>query len=116
MVSAIVSGSIALLAVPLGPFWVFGVLLVAALTVPAMRVLIDILIFRQVPDHRRGRTIMATMTAFSAGPPVGVLLAGLLLQYFGGVTAVLVLAGLQATATVYGLLDRRVVKTQWPAP
>jgi predicted MFS family arabinose efflux permease len=114
MVSGIVSVSIALLAVPFGAWWVFCVLLVSALTVPAMRVLIDILIFRQVPDERRGRTIMATMTAIGVGPPLGVLAAGLLLQYAGGTPTVLVFAGLQAAATAFGLLDRRVRNAPWP--
>lgn len=114
MASGIVSACIALLAVPFGAWWVFCVLLASALTVPAIRVLIDILIFRQVPEHRRGRTIMATMTAFGLGPPLGTLTAGLLLKYAGGTAAVLALAALQAAATAFGILGHGVRSAQWP--
>ena len=115
LVSSLMTGCLALLAVPAGPWWILGVLIVSALTLPALRVLIDIMIFRQVPDSRRGRAIVATMTILSVGPPLGTLAAGLLLQFSGVVGAVLLLAGVQAAATLYGASSRTVRQARWPA-
>jgi MFS family permease len=115
MVSVAVSISIALLSLPFGPVWVFAVLVPGGLLVPAMRVLVDILIFRQVPDDLRGRAMVATMTTFAAGPPLGALLAGLLLQYVGGTVAVLTIAALEVAAALYGILDPHVRHATWPA-
>lgn len=114
LVSGTAAVSVALLAAPLGPWWVFGVLFLAHLTVPALRVLIDIMILRQVPGDRRGRTIVATMTVLSVGPPLGTLAAGLLMQFAGVAWAVLALAVLQAAVTLYGLRDREVAGARWP--
>ncbi|MER7008493.1 MFS transporter [Dactylosporangium sp. NPDC000555] len=115
LVSATVAVSVALLAVPWDYGWVFAALALGALLVPAMRVLVDVLIFRQVPDERRGRTVVATMTTFAAGPPLGALLAGLLLQLAGGRAAVLTIAVLVALSALYGLSDRHVRQAAWPA-
>ena len=61
----------ALLAVPLGPWWAAGVLFVGLLGVPALRVLADILIIRQAPPERRGRVVTAFMTLIALGMPAG---------------------------------------------
>lgn len=113
-VSATATLSVALLALPYGPWWVFGVLLVAHLTVPALRILIDIMILRQVPEDRRGRTIVATMTVLSVGPPLGTLASGVLMEFASVGWAVLALAVLQGAATLYGIRDREVAKADWP--
>jgi MFS family permease len=115
IVSTVMTGCLALLVVQAGPWWIFGVLIASALTLPALRVLIDIMIFRQVPDERRGRAIVATMTVLSVGPPLGTLAAGLLLEFAGVTGAVLTLAGLQAAATLYGLSNRKITGARWPA-
>ena len=60
---------LALLAVPLGPWWAAGVLFVGLLGVPALRVLADILVVRQAPPERRGRVVAAFMTLIALGMP-----------------------------------------------
>lgn len=113
-VSAVVAVAVTLLAVPLGPWWVFGCLLLSTLTVPALRVLIDIMILRRVSEERRGRTIVAVMTVLSAGPPLGTLAAGLLLQFSTPTWTILALAAVQAAVTLSGLANRHVSQARWP--
>ncbi|WP_406291522.1 MFS transporter [Embleya sp. NBC_00896] len=114
LVSVTVAVSVALLAVPFGSWWVFGMLVLATLMTPALRVLIDIMILRQVPVDRRGRTIVATMTVLQGGPALGTIGAGLLLQFTSTTTAILTLAALQGAVTLYGLTDRPVAEARWP--
>ncbi|MEZ0070337.1 MFS family permease [Streptacidiphilus sp. MAP12-20] len=113
-VSGVVAGAVALLTVPLGPWWVFGCLLLATLTVPALRVLIDIMILRQVSEDRRGRTIVAVMTVLSVGPPLGTMAAGLLLQFTSPLWTIAALAAVQAAVTLYGLGNSSVAQARWP--
>ncbi|HEX5496538.1 MAG TPA: MFS transporter [Mycobacteriales bacterium] len=93
-----------LLVVPLGPWWVGGVLVCVGLGVPAMRVLVDVLIFRPIPDERRGRTIATVITLFGLGVPVGTAAGGLLLEYVGATTTMLVLAGALALFVGYAII------------
>jgi MFS family permease len=113
-VSLMLTLGTALLAIPLGPWWVFGVLTLTMLTLPSLRILLDILIFRQVPDHRRGRVMVATMTTISVGGPLGTVLAGVLLQVLPGSAAVLALAGLQGVVTLYALVNPTIKGARWP--
>jgi MFS family permease len=85
------------------------------LGVPALRVLVDVLIFRQVPDEQRGRVIAAVITLFGLGGPIGVGAAGLLLQYFPARTAMAVLAGTLALGVAYSLTRRALRTVDWPA-
>ena len=104
-----------LLAVPWGPWWVFAVIGIAVLGVPAMRVLIDVLIFRQVPDEQRGRTITAVMTVITIGIPFGTLAGGLCLQWFGATATILAVSGLNLVALVITAADARLRAARWPA-
>lgn len=113
-VSGVVVVAVALLAVPLGPWWVFGCMFLSTLTVPALRVLIDIMILRRVGEERRGRTIVAVMTVLSVGPPLGTLAAGVLLQFAAPMWTALALAAVQAAVTLYGLSNRHVAEARWP--
>jgi MFS family permease len=99
-----------------GPVWVFALLVCFALGNPAMRVLVDILIFRQVPDHTRGRTVAATMILIGIGMPTGSLLGGMLLQYTNVTVAVIVLAAVPAACTALVSLDRPLRQARWPEP
>jgi MFS family permease len=114
LVCAVVAAAVAALIAPLGTWWVFGALVLATLTVPALRVLIDILILRQVPEERRGRTIVAVMTTLTIGPPLGTLLAGMLLQFAGADWTLAALAALQAAAAAHGLCNPHVRRVAWP--
>ncbi|MER5268639.1 MFS transporter [Actinosynnema sp. NPDC002837] len=102
------------LALPLGPWWVAAILFCATLGAPTLRVLVDVLIFRQVPDERRGRTIAAVMTLFGAGVPAGMAAGGLLLQHFGTATAVLVPAVALAAPAVHALCRPEIRRARWP--
>jgi predicted MFS family arabinose efflux permease len=104
-----------LLAVPLGPWWVFGVLAVAMLGVPSLRVLVDVLILRRVPDEQRGRTITAFMTILTIGIPFGTLAGGLSLQFWGPTATILAIGGLNALAVAIAVSDRHLRAARWPA-
>jgi MFS family permease len=106
---------LALLAVPLGPWWAAGVLFVGLLGVPALRVLADILVVRQAPPERRGRVVAAFMTLIALGMPAGLGGAGLLLQYLPAQTAMLVLASAMTVVTGYGLSRPELRHAAWPS-
>ncbi len=104
-----------LLAVPWGPWWVFAVIGTAVLGVPAMWILIDVLIFRQVPDAQRGRVITAVMTVLTVGIPLGTLAGGVCLQFYGPTVTILAVSALNAVALAVGVADRRLRAARWPA-
>ncbi|KKZ75183.1 MFS transporter [Streptomyces showdoensis] len=113
--STLTTLAVALLALPFGPVWVFAMLTLAALGLPALKILVDIMIFRQTPDHRRGRAIAATITLIGAGSPLGSLVGGLALQFLGVTGAIVLIAGAQALITAAGLANRHVRSARWPA-
>jgi predicted MFS family arabinose efflux permease len=104
----------ALLGVPLGSLWVGALLAMIALGLPALRVLIDVLIFRQVPDELRGRVISATVLMFSLGAPLGAGATGLLLEYLGSRDATLALAAVLVVGLCYALSQRSLRRAPWP--
>jgi MFS family permease len=112
--SALATIAVGLLALSLGPVWVWAMLFLAALPVPSLRVLVDLLIFRQTPDESKGRAIAATMTIIGIGSPLGSLIAGVTMQFGTVAIAVLTVAALQAVITVAGLLDRQLRTSAWP--
>jgi predicted MFS family arabinose efflux permease len=105
---------LALLALPYGPWWMAGLLFVAMLSVPALRVLLDVLILRQAPEHLRGRMVGALMTMMSIGMPVGLAVGGLLLQYLSVQATVLILAGLLAAGVLYCGMKPELWRARWP--
>jgi MFS family permease len=104
----------ALLALPLGPWWVMALLVCSMLGVPALSVLLDVLIFRQVPDRRRGSVIVATATLAGVGAPVGTAVAGLLLQHLAPQAALLLVAAFLAVAGVYAGTRAELRAARWP--
>ncbi|HEX5404514.1 MAG TPA: MFS transporter [Pseudonocardiaceae bacterium] len=102
------------LGIRLGPWWVAALLLCAGLGIPALQVLVDVLIFRQVPDEQRGRVISATITLIGIGMPIGAGLAGLLLQYLAAPVAMAVLACTLAGACGYAATRRHLRSARWP--
>lgn len=105
---------LALLALPYGPWWMAGLLFVAMLGVPSIRVLIDVLILRQAPAAERGRVVGAVMTLLTIGMPVGLAVTGLLLQYLSAESAVLVLAGLLAVGVALCAIRPELWRARWP--
>jgi MFS family permease len=105
---------VALLAVPYGPIWMAGLLFVAMLGIPALRVLIDVLILRQAPEAERGRMVGALMTLMGIGIPAGMAVGGLLLQYLSAQTTVLILAGAMAAGVLYCSAKPALWHARWP--
>jgi len=107
-------GVLALLAVPLGPWWVAGLMFTVMLGLPAIRVLVDILVIRQAPPEQRGRVVAALMTLIGLGMPAGVAGCGLLLQYLPAQAAMLTLACAQAAGVAYCSTRRELRQARWP--
>jgi MFS family permease len=105
---------LASLGLPWGPWWVGGLLIIGGLGIPSLRVLIDVLIFRQVPDERRGRVIASAMTLLTLGAPIGAGTAGLLLEYLQPAGATMALAGLLAAGGAYALSHSALRSAEWP--
>ncbi|MFC6086887.1 MFS transporter [Sphaerisporangium aureirubrum] len=105
---------IAVLPAPLGSWWVAAPLFALGLIGPSIRILVDVLIFRQVPDEKRGRVIAAFMTILGVGSSAGLFGAGLLLDRLSAVHATLVLAGLLIAAMLAALGSRSLRTARWP--
>ncbi|MFI9328070.1 MFS transporter [Kitasatospora sp. NPDC052868] len=101
---------------PGGPVAVFAALFTMGLGTPALRVMIDVLVFRQTADELRGRVIAATMTLLTVGMPAGMLGSGLLLDHLSPGTALSVIAGLLAAALLPATSSRTLRRAVWPAP
>lgn len=102
------------LALPFGPWWVAGLLFVPALGVPALRVMVDVLIFRQTPDEQRGRVVAAVLTMMAIGMPAGLAITGALLQWLPAQAALLTLAAGQAAIVLYCASKRELWRAKWP--
>ncbi|KQV18916.1 MFS transporter [Kitasatospora sp. Root187] len=98
-----------------GPVALFLMLLVVSLGVPALRVMVDLLIFQQVPDALRGRVIAATMTLFMLGVPLGSFAGGLLLGQLRPVVVLQLLTALLAVALLPATFNRSLRQAVWPA-
>jgi MFS family permease len=104
----------ALLALPFGPWWVAGLLFIAMLGVPALRVLVDVLVIRQTPDEQRGRIVAAVMMLIGVGMPAGMAGTGLLLQWLPAQGAMLVLVAVLALGVGYCATKRELWQAGWP--
>lgn len=110
-----VAALICLLGLPLGAWGAAAVLFLLMLAVPAMRVLVDVVLFRQVTDENRGRVVSASMTLWGLGSAAGTLVAGLLLDATStAVTVAVIAAGLVLVAAA-GLSSRSFRRAAWPA-
>ncbi|MFJ6617009.1 MFS transporter [Kitasatospora sp. NPDC091335] len=107
--------------VPLAPLLpggaptVFAALFVFGAGVPSLRVMLDLLVFRQVPDALRGRVIAATMTLLTAGMPAGTFVAGLLLDRSSPATVLVAISALLAAALLAATASPTLRRATWPA-
>ncbi|MGW4897744.1 MFS transporter [Kitasatospora sp. NPDC004240] len=101
---------------PGGAVTVFAALFVVGLGTPALRVMIDILIFQQVADEFRGRVIAATMTLFTIGMPAGMLGSGLMLDHLSPAVTLAVLTAVLAAALLPATAGRTLRRSSWPGP
>ncbi|WP_441247482.1 MFS transporter [Kitasatospora sp. McL0602] len=99
---------------PGGPVIVFLALLITMIGVPALRVMVDVLIFQRVPDELRGRVIAATMTAFMLGMPAGMMSSGLLLDHFSPGFVLTLLSVLLAVGLIPATVSRSLRTAEWP--
>lgn len=104
---------IAALSVVRGPWVMAVVLALIGVGGPTVRILVDILIFRQVSDEQRGRTVTAFMTVLGTGSALGVLVSGLLLELAPWV-AVGGLAALLLVAMFVGYASPAIRRADWP--
>lgn len=103
------------LALPYGAWWAAGLLFIPSLGIPSLRVLLDVLIFRQTPDEQRGRVVAAVMTMMAIGMPAGLAVTGALLQWLPARAALLTLAALQAAVVLYCGAKRELRQASWPS-
>ncbi len=96
-----------------GPVLVFAALAFGCLGIPALRVMIDVLVFQRVPEAVRGRAVAGTMTLLMAGVPFGTMTAGLLLDRLPAPTVLLLLAAALAVALLPLTLGRGLRGTSW---
>ena len=106
---------LALLAVPAGPWWAAALLFVSMLGVPSIRVVLDVLVFRQAPPSQRGRVIAAVLTLIGLGAPAGLAATGLLLQLLPAAAAMLILAGALAAGVVWCAARPVLWQARWPS-
>ncbi|WP_405004974.1 MFS transporter [Kitasatospora purpeofusca] len=99
---------------PGGPATVFAGLFLVGLGVPTLRVMIDLLVFQQVPDALRGRVIAATMTMFTVGMPAGMVGSGLLLDHLSPAAALGTVAALLAAGLAPATAGRTLRRATWP--
>ncbi|MBV6696365.1 MFS transporter [Kitasatospora aureofaciens] len=99
---------------PGGAATVFAALFVAGVGIPALRVMLDLLVFQQVPDELRGRVIAATMTLLTAGMPAGTLGSGLLLDHLSPAAVLTAIAALLAAALLPSTVGRTLRRAAWP--
>jgi MFS family permease len=105
---------LALVALPYGPWWMAGLLFIAMLGIPSIRVLVDVLILRQAPPAERGRVVAALMTLLTLGMPAGLAATGLLMQYLSAQTTVLILAALLGLGVLLCAIRPEVWRARWP--
>ncbi|GAB1644398.1 MFS transporter [Krasilnikovia sp. MM14-A1259] len=114
LLGAVEAAVFALLALPWGPVWAAAMMFCAMLGVPSLRVLVDVLIFRQVQPEVRGRVVAGVMTLFTLGAPIGVGLSGVLLSTLPASTALLALAAALAVTVAAALFSRTLRTARWP--
>ncbi|MFF2965022.1 MFS transporter [Streptomyces sp. NPDC057963] len=112
------AGSVAvllcLLGLSPGPWWAAAVLFLLMLGVPAMRVLVDIVMFRQVPDEQRGRVVAAVMTLWGLGAAAGTLLVGVLLDFMSPLAILIAIAAALGMVFCLGLASGAFRAMAWP--
>jgi MFS family permease len=100
---------------PYGFWWVAAVCFCFGLAVPAIKVLLDVLLIRQIPDEQRGRAIAGVLTIFTLSVPVAMAGTGLLLEQFPPGTTLIILAVALLAVVVYAGSRRALRRADWPA-
>jgi predicted MFS family arabinose efflux permease len=98
-----------------GPAWTGLLCFAFGFGLPAIKVLIDVLIIRQIPDSIRGRALSGVITLFSLSVPAAMVATGLLLEYVTPAAAPLVLAGILLAGIAYAASRSTIRAAVWPA-
>ncbi|OXM62807.1 MFS transporter [Amycolatopsis vastitatis] len=102
------------LALPLGPLWAALMCLCFGLGLPQVRVLLDVLVIRQIPDERRGQALSGVFTLLSLSLPIGMIGAGMLMNYSTPRTTLLTLASILLLGVACATFSRSVRTARWP--
>lgn len=102
------------LSLPMGPLGIGLACFFFGVGVPQLRVLMDVLIIRQVPDENRGRALTAVFTLCALSVPVTMGWVGLVMEFQGPAVALLMLAGMLCAGGVWALSRRNLRRAEWP--
>jgi MFS family permease len=102
------------LAAPFGYWWMVAACLCFGLGVPAIKVLLDLLIIRQIPDEQRGRALTGVIALFTLSVPVAMACTGLLLEHSTPPTALIFFAAALVGGVGYAASRRTLRRAQWP--
>ncbi|MFI6736575.1 MFS transporter [Nonomuraea sp. NPDC050451] len=92
--TAVFGASIVAMALPFGPWWPMGPLVLFSLTMPAFNVVTSVVIARLAPEEMLGR-VDAVLTAAGFGlSPLGPVLGGALAAALGGAGSIVLIGGL----------------------
>lgn len=100
-----------LMALPLGTYWPAAILFVAGLVAPALNIALAVEVARTVPDHMQGRIQSLLNVATMGITPLAPLVGGVLTQYGGAVTAIIVLSCYLAVCCGIGTLSPTLRRT-----
>lgn len=107
---------VAALAIPWGPIWVFAMLFIVGVGIPARMVAVDIMIYRRVSDEVRGRVISVALTVQTVGSSIGNMLAGFTLAALSPQHAVWVICLVVAVSLTALSAGRGLRQARWPGP
>ena len=115
LVGAVQAGTVFALSVGLGPVWAGVALFVSGLGIPAVKVLIDVLIVRQIPDAERGRALSGVFTLFGLVLPVALAGSGLMIEYLNPHRTLVVLGAVMVAVVAAAAARRPLRRAQWPS-
>ena len=91
-----------------------AMLLIGGAFIPSAVVMVNVLIIQAVPDEQRGRTAAALQMFLLIGMPLGMLTAGVSLQWFSPTATLLGLAALMSVTALYAVSQRALRAAGWP--
>jgi hypothetical protein len=103
------------LALPFGVWWTALMCACFGLGLPAIRVLIDVLIIRQIPNAQRGRALTGVTTLFTLSVPVAMVATGVLLEELQPATTLAMLATVLLLGTLFAGSRPALRRAAWPA-
>ena len=102
------------LALPLGVWWTALMCVCFGIWLPQVRVLLDVLVVRQIPDERRGRALSGVLTLLTLSLPVAMVGAGLLMDRLSAPASLLLLAGALVVGAAAAVSRASLRTARWP--